>query len=65
MKSHSDATPSRIMTSAEVARYLRVHYSTLYKLVRRGDIPAFRIGSDYRFDRNALEKMMTNRKMKK
>lgn len=35
-----------IMTVKELAAYLRVHPSTLYKLLRRGDLPGFRIGTD-------------------
>lgn len=38
-----------IMNIKECAAYLRVHTSTIYRLVRRGQIPFFRIGSDYRF----------------
>ncbi len=52
------------MTSSEVAHYLRVNQGTLYKLIRRGRIPAFKVGSDYRFHKEAIEKLMTNRQAK-
>jgi excisionase family DNA binding protein len=52
--------PSRIMTVAEVAKYLRVHRSTLCRLVRQHQFPAFKIGSDYRFERDAIAKWMTD-----
>jgi len=42
---------SDIMTMQEVADYLHCHYFTLYRLVRRGAIPAFSLGGDYRFRR--------------
>ncbi len=64
VKPRHDATPSRMMTLAEVAQYLRVNRNTLYKLIRRGEIPVFKIGSDYRFDKNEIEKLMTNRQVK-
>jgi len=32
------------MTVKEVAAYLRVHPTTVYKLLRKGEVPAFRIG---------------------
>ncbi len=53
MKSRSrrDATPSRMMTVAKVAQYLQLHTSTVYKLIHQGQIPTFKVGSDYRFDR--------------
>ena len=53
------ALPSQILTAAEVAKYLQVHPSALYKLLRQHQIPAFKIGADYRFDRDAIEKWMT------
>jgi len=49
------------MTSTEVRHYLRVNQGTLYKLIRRGHIPAFKIGGDYRFQRDAIEKLVTDR----
>ena len=50
------AAPSPVMTLKEVAEFLRIHHVTLYKLVRRNEIPSFRIGSDYRFNREGIEK---------
>ncbi len=64
MEPHGNARSSRIMTTTEVAHYLRVHQGTLYKLIRRGHIPAFKVGSDYRFHRDAIEKLMANRQAK-
>ena len=64
METRRDAIPSPIMTTPEVAQYLRVHQGTLYKLIRRGQIPAFKIGTDYRFNRDAIEKLITDREEK-
>jgi excisionase family DNA binding protein len=58
-----DATPSRIMKTAEVAQFLRVHPSTLYKLIRKGQISAFKVGTDYRFQRDEIEKWMIDRQV--
>jgi len=41
---------SKVMTVEEIAEYLRVHKSTVYRLLRRGGIPAFKLGSDWRFN---------------
>ncbi len=38
-----------IMTVAEVAQYLHCSQSTIYRLLKRREIPAFKIGSDWRF----------------
>jgi excisionase family DNA binding protein len=59
MKPRPAAAPSRFMTVAEVAQYLQVHPGTLYRMIRRHQIPAFKIGADYRFDRDAIVKWMT------
>jgi excisionase family DNA binding protein len=40
---------SPVMTVKEVAHYLQVHPSTIYRLLKRGTIPCFRVGSDWRF----------------
>jgi excisionase family DNA binding protein len=42
--------PKRVMTVREVAAYLSVHPTTIYRLLKRKQIPAFRIGSDWRFN---------------
>ncbi|MGO9450778.1 MAG: helix-turn-helix domain-containing protein [Candidatus Binataceae bacterium] len=46
------ATPSPVMTLKELCAYLHIHPATLYRLVRKGEIPFFKIGDEYRF-RNA------------
>ena len=46
---------TKVMTVSEVSAYLRVHPGTIYRLVRRGALPAFRIGSDWRFNIEAIE----------
>ena len=46
----------QVLTVKEVADYLRLHTSTVYKLLKRGNLPAFRVGSDWRFNREAIER---------
>lgn len=43
-----DIAPA-VMTVREVAAYLRVHPSTIYRLLKRGQLPGFRIDGDWRF----------------
>jgi excisionase family DNA binding protein len=52
-----------IMTIKELAEYLRVHPSTLYKLLRRGTLPGFRIGSDWRFHREVIDRWCSERNL--
>jgi excisionase family DNA binding protein len=43
------------MTLEEVATFLRVHPSTIYRLLRLHHIPAFKLGSDWRFRKESIE----------
>lgn len=38
----------RLLTAAEVAGQLRVSTMTIYRLIRRGELPAVRVGRNYR-----------------
>jgi excisionase family DNA binding protein len=40
----------KVLTIPEVSEYLRVSRQTVYRMLKRGDIPAFRIGGDWRFN---------------
>jgi excisionase family DNA binding protein len=46
---------SRVMTVRDVSAYLRVHPSTVYRLLKRNELPAFRVGSDWRFNVEAID----------
>ena len=51
---------SAIMTIDEVASFLKLSKITIYKLVKRGDIPAFRVGNSWRFQRDKIELLVTS-----
>jgi excisionase family DNA binding protein len=44
-----------LMTVSEVADYLKVHPATIYRLLKRGAMPAFKVGSDWRFRKEAID----------
>jgi len=46
---------TQIMTLDEVADYLRVHPSTVYRMAKNQTLPAFKIGSDWRFNRESID----------
>jgi excisionase family DNA binding protein len=52
----TSAPASDVMTMQEVADYLHCHYSTVYRLVRRGELPVFQLRRDYRFRRADIDK---------
>jgi excisionase family DNA binding protein len=47
-----------VMDAPEVCGYLHIHRSTLYRLIKRSEIPFFKIGSDYRFNREEIDAWM-------
>ena len=46
---------AEIMTSKEVASYLKLSVLTVYKHAKQGTIPGFRIGNSWRFDKNKID----------
>lgn len=47
--------PSDVLTIDELAAYLKIPKSTLYKLVREGKIPSQKIGRHWRFRKAAID----------
>ena len=48
-----------IMTTKELAKYLKLHEITICKYASEGRIPAIRIGRVWRFDKDAIDKWIT------
>jgi excisionase family DNA binding protein len=46
---------ANVLTLEEVAGYLRVHPSTVYRLLKKRQIPAFKVGSDWRFNLESID----------
>ena len=46
---------NRLMTAAEVADYAQVNVQTVYRKVRNGDLPHYRIGTALRFKQDEIE----------
>jgi excisionase family DNA binding protein len=45
----------RLMTTEEVIAYLRVNARTVYRLIQAGDLPAVRVGRQWRVRRADLD----------
>lgn len=50
-----------VMTLDELAAMLRVHRSTIYRMLAAGELPAFKMGSDWRFTRATIKAWMAKR----
>ena len=49
---------NEILAIKEVCDLLQIHPTTVYKLIRKGKIPSFRIGSHWRFRRDRIMRWM-------
>ncbi|OPY06876.1 MAG: Helix-turn-helix domain protein [Syntrophus sp. PtaB.Bin001] len=54
-----------ILTAGEVAAYLRLTVSTVCKLAASGELPGFKIGKSWRFDRDEVMKRIDAAKKNK
>jgi excisionase family DNA binding protein len=54
-KPHKAPLERRLLTVREVAAYLRLHTSTIYRLLKTNQIPAFKVGSDWRFNLETID----------
>jgi len=50
---------SHIMTANEVADYLRIHKSTVYRMAKQRQMPGTRIGNQWRFRRDAIDRWLS------
>lgn len=49
---------AELMTLEEVAEYLRVTKTTVYRLLRQGKIPANKVGRQWRFDKTSIDEWL-------
>lgn len=49
-----------MLTLAEFATALRVHPSTCYRMLKKGELRAIKIGSDWRFPPEELDRLIND-----
>lgn len=54
----NEITPDEVMTVKEVAEYLRLAESTVYRLVKNGSLPGRKLGGNWRFSRKSLDEWL-------
>ena len=50
----------KILTTKELAEYLKLTEVTIYKYANEGKIPGFKIGSRWRFDKDQIDNFLKN-----
>ena len=53
-----DNIQTDVLTIEELAIYLKISKSTLYKLVREGKIPSQKVGRRWRFRKTAIDRWL-------
>ena len=53
--------PKEVLNVDELAGYLDIPKSTVYKLAREGEIPARKVGRHWRFLKDAVDAWLANR----
>lgn len=53
-----DDRKDQILTAEEAAEYLKMALSTLYRYMRTGQVPCFKVGNQWRFKRSILDQWM-------
>ncbi|MBU1854033.1 MAG: helix-turn-helix domain-containing protein [Candidatus Omnitrophica bacterium] len=56
---------TQIMTLQELAKYLGVHPITIYRLLKESNIPAVKIGGQWRFKKDVLDAWLLKEMNKK
>jgi len=55
------AKAKQVMTVKDIAEYLDMHPMTIYKFVKNGRIPAFKVGTSWRIKRESIQKWIKER----
>ena len=53
-----------LLTVAEVASAMRVSNMTVYRLIKSGELPAVRVGKNYRLRESDLERFLEERSVR-
>lgn len=55
-------TTDRWLTLDELAGYLKLSHSKLYRMAQDGDVPASKVAPQWRFDRHEIDKWMESQR---
>ena len=56
--------PGGLLTVSEVANAMRVSNMTVYRLIKNGELPAVRVGKNYRLRETDLERFLEERSVR-
>ena len=50
----------KLLTVDDLAAYLQVSTKTIYRMLRRGQLPCYRVGSLWRFRKEAIDRWLAD-----
>jgi excisionase family DNA binding protein len=56
-----DFSRTQIMRPKEAAKYLGLHLITVYRLIKKGELPGFKVGGQWRFKKDLLDAWIADR----
>jgi excisionase family DNA binding protein len=59
-----ESASAGMLTVTELAGYLKISRSMIYRLLKRGEIPGFKIGSDWHFNLDEIDQWLAKRRIK-
>jgi len=52
---------AQLMNPRDAAEYLGLHFITVYRLVKKGQLPGFKVGGQWRFKKELLDAWISNK----
>ena len=63
-KAQTSFVRGRLLTVSEVASTMRVSNMTVYRLIKSGDLPAVRVGKNYRIRETDVQRYLSDRSVR-
>jgi excisionase family DNA binding protein len=57
--------PDEVLTIDELAAYLKLSKSSLYKLAQTGKVPGQKVGKHWRFRREVIDRWLANEELRR
>ena len=58
---NQDQINPEILTPKEAAKYLGLHLITVYRLTKKGKLPGFKVGGQWRFKKDLLDSWIVDK----
>jgi excisionase family DNA binding protein len=62
-KKHGDLKMDKWLTLEQIAEYLQMSTSSIYKMAQKGKIPAYKVGRQWRFRKEEIDKWIEKGKL--